>query len=99
MVKLFFLRALRYLSKLELPHTGTPTPAVMGVEYACSCRTLLRAPAVKGYFAHADLADRIRDRHALAMQNTHLPQLRYNLFRLVASLRHLGPPSKSLLTG
>ncbi|MEQ8667518.1 MAG: hypothetical protein RIC16_17490, partial [Rhodospirillales bacterium] len=34
--------------------------------------------------------------HALAVQNINLSQLRDNLFRLVASLRHIDPPLDSL---
>ena len=57
------------------------------------------APAVERHFADADLANRIRNRHtpALAMQNINLPELRYDLFELVASLYHLGPSLNRLL--
>jgi hypothetical protein len=39
--------------------------------------------------------DRIGHPHALAVQNVNLPQLRNNLFWLVALPRHLGPPGYS----
>ena len=42
--------------------------------------------AIERHFAHADLADRVRDRAALAVHNVNLTQLRGDLFRLVASL-------------
>jgi len=49
--------------------------------------------AIKRRRAHANLADRISHAPALRDQHINLPQLRYNLFRLVPLLpRHSGPP-------
>ena len=47
---------------------------------------ILLAPAIERHFAHGNLADRVRDLAALAVQNVNLTQLRDDLFRLVASL-------------
>ena len=48
--------------------------------------SIVLAPAIERHFAHANLADRVRDRAALAMQDVNLTQLRDDRFRLVASL-------------
>ena len=53
-------------------------------------------PAIKRHLAHTNLADRIRHRHTLAMQNINLPQLSDNLFWLVDSLCHRGPTIRFL---
>ncbi len=53
--------------------------------------------AVERHFADADLSNRIRNRHTLAMQNISLPELRDDLFGLVASLYRLGPPLNILI--
>ena len=59
---------------------------------------LVFAPAVRRRFADADLPNRIRNRQPLAMQNiNNLPELRDDISRLVAFLRHLDPPLKGVL--
>ena len=71
---------------------------------------LVLAPAVERHFAdvcreHLSLIDcsesggtrHIRNRHTLATQNISLPELRNDLFGLVASLYHLGPPINGIL--
>src|SRR5262249_36848697 len=50
----------------------------------------LLTPTIVGHLAHTDLPDRLRHALALRDQNIHLPQLRDDLFRLVAS--HCSPP-------
>src|SRR5262245_31701953 len=52
----------------------------------------LLAPAIVGYFAHTNLADRVGHVLTLRDQNIHLPQLRNDLFRLVSLPCHRSPP-------
>ena len=52
------------------------------LQLVCAHSTVLLFPAVEGLFSHANLADRIQTRHALACQHLNLPQLNNNLFRL-----------------
>ena len=61
--------------------------------------TVVLAPAVELYFADTNISNRIRNRHtpALAMHNINVPELREDLFALVASLDHLGPSLNRLL--
>ena len=53
--------------------------------------------AAKRHFADADLSNSTRNGQPLAMQNINLPEFRDDLFRLVASLYHLGPPLNRIL--
>src|SRR5690606_39180006 len=56
---------------------------------------ILLAPPVIRQLRNADLANRIRHRHALPAQNLSLPKLRDDLVGLVSLVCHCGPPSWS----
>src|SRR5262245_10563367 len=77
---------------------GLAQPAVLKLKLLQALHLLdlqpakLLTPAIVGNLAHTDLPDRLRHALALRDQNIHLPQLRDDLFGLVAFPRHRSPP-------
>ena len=71
------------------PPQALDSLVVQAAELVAAHPAILLAPSVVGDLADPQLPDRVRHRHALAMQNLRLPQQADDLLRLVALPCHL----------